>query len=190
MPFRIPDLFNDYIRHQDVNDYLDYLQANYPKLVTVSVAGQSYEGRSLKIIRISANELPEKSVATINHTSKLKKSTSYLRKRHSSAAPAPEIQRSQSAVLGPSHTRRCSTAFRIEKVPTKSVVLIDGGIHAREWVGVSTALFCVNQLVEHFEINRKLLLHHDFVIIPVVNIDGYEYSHTNVSICFVFFLFG
>lgn len=64
----------------------------------------------------------------------------------------------------------------------KPVVLIDGGIHAREWISVATALYCVHQLTENRLQHVGLLDKLDFVILPLVNADGYEYSHMHVRI--------
>lgn len=55
----------------------------------------------------------------------------------------------------------------------KNTVFIDAGIHAREWIAVSTALYVIDQLVS----GNYSLPDFDWVILPVVNPDGYEYSH-------------
>lgn len=68
----------------------------------------------------------------------------------------------------------------------KPVILIDGGIHGREWCTISTALYCINQLTEHSNLNTDLLDAFDFVVVPIVNADGYEYSRT--AVCIDFFL--
>lgn len=58
----------------------------------------------------------------------------------------------------------------------KSVIFVDAGIHAREWIAPAMALYIINQLVE--SPNKSLMDHYDWVILPVVNPDGYEYTHT------------
>ena len=63
----------------------------------------------------------------------------------------------------------------------RPVVLVDGGIHAREWVAPAMTLYIINQLVENNAANRNLTDAVDWYILPVLNPDGYEYSHTNVS---------
>ncbi|XP_053686633.1 carboxypeptidase B-like [Sabethes cyaneus] len=55
-------------------------------------------------------------------------------------------------------------------------ILIDAGIHAREWITVIVALYVVYQLVERDAINVRLLRNFDWIILPVLNPDGYEYS--------------
>lgn len=64
--------------------------------------------------------------------------------------------------------------------PNKPILYFNSGIHAREWISPPVALYIIQQLVENPEF-RYLLDATDFYIIPVLNPDGYEFSHTNVS---------
>lgn len=64
----------------------------------------------------------------------------------------------------------------IKKTTKRNTVLIDAAIHAREWITVTTALYIIDNLIR----NRKLLNIFDFFIIPCINPDGYEYTHTFV----------
>lgn len=59
----------------------------------------------------------------------------------------------------------------------KGIVLIDACIHAREWITITTAL-CV---IDHLMSFPQTLTMFDFYIIPCLNPDGYEFSHTVVS---------
>ncbi len=67
---------------------------------------------------------------------------------------------------------------------TKNTILLDGGIHAREWIAPATALYVIYELVENYSKNIDLLKNLNWVIVPVVNPDGYEFTHTKV--CFEF----
>ncbi|KAK1122188.1 hypothetical protein K0M31_009414 [Melipona bicolor] len=60
----------------------------------------------------------------------------------------------------------------------KPAIWIDAGIHAREWIGSAVATYIVSQLVEKNSSYAKLLDNTDWMILPVVNPDGYEFSHT------------
>jgi len=64
---------------------------------------------------------------------------------------------------------------------TRPVVLVDAGIHAREWVAPGMALYIIYQLVENNAANVNLTNGVDWYILPVLNPDGYEYSQTTVS---------
>lgn len=153
MGFRINDIFSMYLRHNDINDYLDYLQLTYPNFVTVTTAGQSYEGRPLKLIKISWTD--PKPIKVLAHRIKSSK-------------------------------KRSLSSIKFQSTE-KAVILIDGGIHAREWISIATALYCIYELTELLMSNTNLLSKLDFVIVPVVNVDGYEFTHTKVNLYFIFF---
>lgn len=61
----------------------------------------------------------------------------------------------------------------------KKTIVITGGVHAREWISVSTVLYSVYAMLRHWEQNphdSKTLAQLDFLFIPVLNPDGYVYS--------------
>lgn len=174
--FRINDLFSNYLRHDEVNDYMDYLALNYPKLVTVSQCGQSYEGRTVKCIKISYNHAGEDEFHSSNRTVKSAK----LKSASNGKLTGNKCKRKG----GGAKSAIAKLKSKNEKM--KSTVLIDGGIHGREWISVAATVYCINQLVENFRRNTHLLRKLDFVIVPIVNVDGYEYSHTNVSFIYLF----
>lgn len=63
----------------------------------------------------------------------------------------------------------------------KKTIVITGGVHAREWISVSSVLYSVYAMLNHYESNpddMKELAKLDFLFIPVLNPDGYEYSWT------------
>ncbi|XP_076764755.1 carboxypeptidase B [Xylocopa sonorina] len=70
-------------------------------------------------------------------------------------------------------------AMKVLKLSTggrnKPAIFIDAGIHAREWIAPVTALFIVDQLLET---HRNLLSQVDWYILPVLNPDGYQFTHT------------
>lgn len=155
-------LFSNYLRHNEINEYLDSLSKSYPELVTVSVCGQSYEGRTIKTIKISChNENPDKNCGSLNN-------------RRIVHPISMKPQRTNT--LGKKRKK-----LKSKKAKTKSTILIDGGIHGREWMSVATAVYCIHELTENFDKNRKLLEKLEFIIVPIINVDGYEYSHTNVG---------
>lgn len=61
----------------------------------------------------------------------------------------------------------------------KPSIVIDAGIHGREWIAPVTALFAINELVQLN--NKQLYRNVDWYIIPLLNPDGYEFSHTKVK---------
>lgn len=66
----------------------------------------------------------------------------------------------------------------------KRVIVIDAGVHAREWVTTPVALYLIKQLAEGAD---KLLTENlDWIIIPLANPDGYEYSINEVKLNITF----
>ncbi|XP_076350463.1 carboxypeptidase A2-like isoform X3 [Tachypleus tridentatus] len=67
----------------------------------------------------------------------------------------------------------------------KPIVWIDSGIHAREWISVTTAVYIATQLVEKYNSEKdvKVLVDsYEWYIMPCANPDGYEYSHTKYKL--------
>ena len=51
----------------------------------------------------------------------------------------------------------------------KRVVVFDCGIHAREWISPAFCMWTIDRLIT----NSSLLESYDFLIVPVLNPDGY-----------------
>ncbi|KAJ9586558.1 hypothetical protein L9F63_028399, partial [Diploptera punctata] len=51
-------------------------------------------------------------------------------------------------------------------------------MHAREWISPAVVMYTIKQLVENFNVNKKIVEGADWYILPVANPDGYEYTHT------------
>lgn len=114
--YREDSILTTYLRHDEINEYLDDLARKYSSKVSVEEVGKSHEGRPLKTITINGGT-------------------------------------------------------------NSSVIFLDAGIHAREWIAPATALYVINQLVEHSEEHESVLADFTWVILPVANPDGYEHSH-------------
>ncbi|CAG9817568.1 unnamed protein product [Phaedon cochleariae] len=61
--------------------------------------------------------------------------------------------------------------------PSNKAVWIDGGIHAREWISPATATYLINHLVSNLENEPPYMREIDWYFAPLLNPDGYEYSH-------------
>jgi murein tripeptide amidase MpaA len=53
-------------------------------------------------------------------------------------------------------------------------------MHAREWISPPTVTWSIKKLLEDVT-EPDLLDKFDWILMPVANPDGYEFSHTNVS---------
>ncbi|XP_033123546.1 carboxypeptidase A5-like [Anneissia japonica] len=94
--------------------------------------------------------------------------------------------------VGSSHEGRVISALKIGRgSPTgdsKPAVWLQGGIHAREWISPATLLFITNELVSKYGSQNEITTLLDglnIYIIPVFNVDGYEFTWTGVSIVFL-----
>lgn len=59
-------------------------------------------------------------------------------------------------------------------------IIMDGTIHAREWISPAVTSYVIQELVEN-PANRQLIEDINWIIVPVLNPDGYEYTFTDVS---------
>jgi hypothetical protein len=64
----------------------------------------------------------------------------------------------------------------------KPSIWIDAGIHAREWIAVSTGQFLLHSLINEYDTDpfvKTMRDTYDWYILPCVNPDGYSYSWTS-----------
>jgi len=68
------------------------------------------------------------------------------------------------------------------KKANKPQIWMNGGQHAREWIAPASVTYMTEKLIKGYKSGdpkvKKLLDRFEFVIAPVINPDGYEYSHT------------
>ncbi|XP_062235084.1 carboxypeptidase A6 [Platichthys flesus] len=65
--------------------------------------------------------------------------------------------------------------------PQKKAVWIDCGVHAREWIGPAFCQWFVKEAINSYQYDsgmRRLLNQLNFYIMPVFNVDGYDFSWT------------
>ncbi|XP_053611116.1 uncharacterized protein LOC128675620 [Plodia interpunctella] len=60
-----------------------------------------------------------------------------------------------------------------------SGVWMDGAIHAREWISAAVVTYIADRLVRNYNEQPEAVTNKDWFIVPVINPDGYEYTHTN-----------
>lgn len=60
----------------------------------------------------------------------------------------------------------------------RKTIVITGGVHAREWISVSSVLYNIYELLNFYTENpdSKILGKLDFLFVPVANPDGYAYT--------------
>jgi len=61
----------------------------------------------------------------------------------------------------------------------KPIIAMETGMHAREWATPPTTLYLIHKLVEDPATSAELLARVDWLIIPMQNPDGYEFSRNS-----------
>ncbi|XP_073961556.1 carboxypeptidase B-like isoform X2 [Choristoneura fumiferana] len=62
---------------------------------------------------------------------------------------------------------------------TNTPVWLDGAIHPREWITTAVVTYIADYIVRNFHDLSEHLTNKDWYIVPVLNPDGYEYTHTH-----------
>uniref|UniRef100_A0A5S6Q9V0 Peptidase_M14 domain-containing protein n=1 Tax=Trichuris muris TaxID=70415 RepID=A0A5S6Q9V0_TRIMR len=82
--------------------------------------------------------------------------------------------------IGQSYEGRNLSALRIGTA--KRGIWIDAGIHAREWIAVSSAVYMIGQILKDYNKGdpkvRHLMDNISWYILPMFNPDGYEFTRT------------
>ncbi|NXH15680.1 CBPB2 Carboxypeptidase, partial [Bucco capensis] len=131
---------------------------------------------------------------TINDTANPRSSSSYYENYHSMREIyhwMEEVVKAHSDLLqkiyiGSSSEKRPLYVLKLSRSQgtPKSAIWIDCGIHAREWISPAFCLWFIGYAIHVRERDQSmtaLLEHLDFYIMPVVNVDGYEYTWSHPS---------
>ncbi|CAG2176801.1 unnamed protein product, partial [Oppiella nova] len=77
--------------------------------------------------------------------------------------------------LGQTYEKREIYAIRIAKDYNKKIIVFECGIHAREWISPAVCLYSIKHLLNE---QTLLINKYQFLIIPTINPDGYDYTWT------------
>jgi len=61
------------------------------------------------------------------------------------------------------------------------VAYIQAATHGREWITTQTVLYLAYELLTNLRAFTRVLQDVEIFLVPLVNPDGYEYTHTTVS---------
>ncbi|XP_064413003.1 carboxypeptidase B2 [Latimeria chalumnae] len=89
----------------------------------------------------------------------------------------------QQILIGSSSEKRPLYVLKlsVKGVTPKAAIWIDCGIHAREWISPAFCQWFLGYAVEHYQSDPDLsaiLNKLEFYVLPVMNVDGYEYTRT------------
>ncbi|NXX18439.1 CBPB2 Carboxypeptidase, partial [Podargus strigoides] len=145
-----------------------------------------------KVLMGDVQGLIEKQI--INDTVNPRRSSSYYENYHSMKEIyhwMEEIVKAHSDLLqkiyiGSSYEKRPLYVLKLSKSQEKSkrAIWIDCGIHAREWISPAFCLWFIGHAIHVRERDQNmttLLEHFDFYVMPVMNVDGYEYTWSHPS---------
>ncbi|TDG45328.1 hypothetical protein AWZ03_008229 [Drosophila navojoa] len=81
---------------------------------------------------------------------------------------------------GKTYQRRSILGVKISKsLSEKPGILLEAGIHAREWIAPAAATFIINQLLtSNLDSVKDLADNYNWYVFPHANPDGYVYTHT------------
>ncbi len=84
--------------------------------------------------------------------------------------------------IGKSYEGRAITGIRIhgKRSISNTTLLFHAGIHSREWIGPAMITWISDTLLSSYGVNQNmtdLLDAFTFEIIPVLNVDGYVFTH-------------
>ncbi|KAH8412130.1 hypothetical protein KR009_000022 [Drosophila setifemur] len=81
-------------------------------------------------------------------------------------------------IVGQSYEGRTIRGIKISHKTGNKGIFIESNIHAREWITSASATWFINQLLTSEDPDvRNLAENYDWHIVPVFNVDGFEYSH-------------
>ncbi|CAK1555697.1 unnamed protein product [Leptosia nina] len=62
---------------------------------------------------------------------------------------------------------------------SNAAVWLDASIHSREWISTAVVTYVADYIAKNFHKHSKSITNKDWYIVPVLNPDGYEFTHTN-----------
>ncbi|XP_070144485.1 zinc carboxypeptidase-like [Drosophila kikkawai] len=81
-------------------------------------------------------------------------------------------------IVGQSYEGRTIRGIKISYKSGNPGVLIESNIHANEWIASATATWLINEFLTSDDVLvRQMVETHDWYIVPVLNVDGFVYSH-------------
>ena len=155
-----------YYRYQEILSYLEELADNHPDFVKMSVEGKTAEDRSIILMTIGTSP-------------------------NGRETPAVWFDAGKTVSYG--NTNKSFNLFFYLPIffnlrvyyKKQFLTLLFTGIHAREWVAPTSGLYTIDQIIQnHINASTGDPFHEDVVacdwyIMPLLNPDGYENSHTH-----------
>ncbi|XP_037775687.1 zinc carboxypeptidase A 1-like [Penaeus monodon] len=143
--------WDNFYRYESIVTFTKELALQYSSVEYIEI-GRSVEGRALYALLFS------------------KKARS-LKKKYIRSMKKERRRNKKGNEYSPKIKKRNST----QRTRNKPVVLMEGGAHAREWISPAVATYLAQQLADS---GKSFLKRVTVILVPVLNPDGYEFSHT------------
>ncbi|KXJ72626.1 uncharacterized protein LOC109432959 [Aedes albopictus] len=140
-----------YHRYADLTKFMNYLGRRFPKNVELIHIGRSFEGRPLTVVKVKFDG--KRSLG-----GKMSSNSKYIK--------GDKVRQKKKKV--------------VKRKGQRPAVFIEAGAHGREWIGPSVATWMLDTLTKAISSNDTELENvksMDWYVLPVLNPDGYEYSH-------------
>lgn len=86
-----------------------------------------------------------------------------------------------SYITGQTYENRNLNVLVLKTPTSKRSIWMDCGIHAREWISPASCIWMINKFMSEYKSGDQatvdLLNHYEIHVLPLLNPDGYEYSH-------------
>jgi len=169
------DRFDILVPPHKVNNFKDDMAA---KRIVIKVADENIQ----TLIDIEQDEMKLRKMGQAFDYDIYNTFEDILDELDSLVSRCPPNSMCDTVVIGQSYEGRDIKGLRIRQSgANRKAIWIDATIHAREWLATATLLKIMKHLVDDFndfEVAR-ILGTYDLYLLPVVNPDGYSYTHTN-----------
>lgn len=117
----------------------------------------------------------------LNYINKLVEENGKNRKKNSNKQEQQNNLIITSYVAGSTYEQRQVRILEIKSNSSQRAVWLDCGIHAREWISPATCIWFIDSLINNYMAGEakavELIHYYSFHVAPLLNPDGYEYSH-------------
>ncbi|CAG0922755.1 unnamed protein product [Notodromas monacha] len=79
--------------------------------------------------------------------------------------------------IGNSSEGRNIELLRINTANASNAIWIEAGMHGREWIAPAVVTYFIKTLIDDYSKHKQIVDAFQWYILPVMNPDGYEYSH-------------